>query len=140
MSGSFRRQIFNCVTTAFIVSFFWTSFRCLTFCEVYKTKPAGSSHECCAERKSIPTIVALASCPCDQLRNSLEQEPTGIIQGTLRSDQRQIAVNKGIAFIPSSIVPVLSAPEGDSALPKLILNQQRYSSPHLFLLTGALLI
>jgi hypothetical protein len=140
MSGSYRRQIFNCVTAAFIVSFFWTSFRCLTFCEVYKTKPAGSSHECCAERKSIPTIAALASCPCNQLHNSLEQEPTGIIQGTLRSDQRQIGVNKGTAFVPSSLVPVLSAPMGDSALPKFILIQERYPSLHLFLLTGVLLI
>src|SRR5580765_88179 len=91
MSDRAQRQVLILVTTAFVLSFLWSSFRCLAFCEVYKPKLVGSTHECCIKGNEVPTVTSTESCPCESLAGSLDRESSGLTQSTQKFDQRPAA-------------------------------------------------
>lgn len=141
MSDRRRRRIFSLVTVAFVLSFLWASFRCLTFCEVYKTKLAGSSHDCCVEFKATPTIASAQACPCDSLHSSLDRESSGLTQSLQRFDQRPAPYHFDAGLLTSIETP--AAPFGFSLEDSALSNGARalrVSSVHTFLLNGILLI
>lgn len=141
MSDRRRKQIFSLVTAAFVLSFLWASFRCLTLCEVYKAKLAGSPHECCVEPNGVPAIASAQTCPCGSLHGSLDRESSGLTQGVQKFDHRPALYHFETAWFSSTETSAVSF--GFSLEHSALSNRaggQRVSSVDAFLLNGILLI